>query len=672
MTKARFVRNLYLPLILTCFSALCAASSPKEKLDIGRICSALQGRLPSNSIGAPVWPLIKEDAAGRVWIAWEDWENERSRIGFGQFQEGIFLNPRQIGRSEGFNFSPDFAFDQTGSPWLIWVFHSGSEDRIYAQDIPSTRRWLLSSGPAFSISGPKILFDRDGSAWAFWNTTGESRGETVFRVFDGKEWSPPRMIPRETTFPCLNPDVAVDGRGIIWVAWSSYDGEDYEIYLIPWDGNKWGKEIRVTDNREGDLFPSLGLDPGGDPVISWRRSSERGHEVRITVFRDGTFSRELKVSPPAGEFILFRLITSQGNAGILWRSPQGLGLTEFSPDIFIRTDRFAAAPQKPCPLFNLSLNENAYIGFGDSITYGYIDRLPARDLGYPPRLDIILNNNFGPTQMINDGLGGEVTSEGLSRINSVIGRDQARYILLMEGTNDVINSYIAMDTSAFNLREMIRKSLDVGLLPAIATIIPRRDWAWPSKYFRDRHFYLNDKIRQASAQFPVPLVDMFAAFNDYPRSDGGLLSLLSNDLKHPSEKGYQFMAETWFAEIRNYPFPPVDIQLRGRSPEGSLRDESGKKILRPSKRPSFRTDPSIGNILVWEDNPKIFDLARIQGYRIYRKRRGIPGGEFRFVALVKDSLKFLEHGRNVIDQYTYVISTLRDDGVEGPGSEPID
>jgi lysophospholipase L1-like esterase len=263
---------------------------------------------------------------------------------------------------------------------------------------------------------------------------------------------------------------------------------------------------------------------------------------------------------------------------------------------------------------------------------------------------MLLDQNFGSTEVVNEGWPGEITQNGLGRIDSVIRNHMARYLLLMEGTNDIIFKRISMDTTVFNLKQMVKRCLDFGVFPAIATIIPRNDWKWRHKFFRNRIFYLNEKIRELANNFPIPLVDQFNLFYYYPEEKGGWESLLS-DYNHPSEEGYQLMAEEWFEEIKNFPFPPLNFRVK----------RTYNEIL------FYR---ELGNAISWDDNPKIFDMTKIEAYKIYRKRAEDGNDLFKVIQIIHDQQNYFDKDINPSVQYVYVISTLRTDKVEGPCSEP--
>jgi len=108
---------------------------------------------------------------------------------------------------------------------------------------------------------------------------------------------------------------------------------------------------------------------------------------------------------------------------------------------------------------DFNFNYYGFLGFGDSITFGYINREEALDKGYIPRLQIMVDNWYGG-EVYNEGVPGEVTEDGLIRFESVILKNKAKYLLFHEGTNDALFvrrfpvSYIL-----FNIESMIKIAL---------------------------------------------------------------------------------------------------------------------------------------------------------------------------------------------------------------------
>jgi lysophospholipase L1-like esterase len=662
-----------LPCVLAA-SVAAAAQGQYQETQRDAILSAylrVQEELAPGLRESPSLPPVKTDPSGRIWTAWENWQDGESRVHLGRCENGELVDRQTIDRRGETDRSPDFCFGPDGTAWVIWVSETagGGPSRIFVKDMTSNRGWLLDSQVSASVTDPKIVSTPSGSIWAFWNVTAENSGEIIYRIFNAGIWSPPESVPRGEVFPALNPEALSDLAGTIWLAWSSYDGQDYEIFLTQWSGASWAGETRITDNSDADLFPTLGLKPPDGLWISWTQSSGSSRLVRTVSFADGNIHQETVLPASGGLPVFSKIISSAGQAAAIWKSENGLVFRDLFPS------SQGAIPVSPSPHSappeNLILDDTRYVGFGDSITFGYIDFDPYPERGYIPRLDAILDQNFGPQRMINEGFGGEITAEGLSRLDKVFIADRARYTLIMEGTNDVIFNSISIDAAAANIKEMARKCLAKGVLPIIATIIPRRDWVWSEDLYRGRLLSLNDKIRLAAADLKVPLVDMYAAFNTYPVSSGGLASLLSKDLKHPSDKGYQFMAETWFTEIRNLPFPPANFELKPIIPSSAPNPKSSKKAGSSSEleRRPVASGEDIGNRLTWSPSPKIFDPTKISGYRIYRKNRLAPQASFEMLVFVQNALEYLDRGISVLNQYDYRISTVRNDGLEGPPAD---
>lgn len=614
-------------------------------------------------------PSIGKDCFGQTWAVWEEWGSEDSRLRLARFEDGRIASLQKAGCGVGSDISPRLAMDAFDLPWLVWVNYFEGKHRVFVQELSSGLVWRLDASNSAAITSPRLIFDLAGNAWAFWNETDAEEGVVVYRVYSQGFWSPRQVMRPKVPYPAINPDAFADSQGLIWLTWASYDGHDYELYLARWNGQAWERELRLTDNQENDTFPAISGGSEGRPIITWMHSAENGHQVYLASLKEGRPESEVAISPPASHMTAPLLLESHGEINVVWKSSEGIKIRPVRRALGDRAEPFSTPAAPAGFLFNPSLDENIYVCFGDSVTYGYIDREPYPEMGYVPRLETILKQHFGPSLAVNLGIGGENTIGGLARIDSVISTQQGRYMLIMEGTNDVITPDLSMNTSALNLREMVRRCLQAGVYPVLATILPRLDAYGIQKYYSDRILDLNSQVRQIAADFPVSFIDMYEIFNNYPASDGGLLAVLSNDLKHPSVKGYQVMAESWFNEIKNIPFPPVEIKITSQSTNNAFLTRRGTTIIgQRSKKPPLTAGSSFGTYLAWKDNPKIFDRSRIQGYKIYRKDRYHPQGRFRCLSSIQSPLEFFDPGIHSIGRYTYVISTVRTDGIEGPCS----
>jgi lysophospholipase L1-like esterase len=607
------------------------------------------------------FPALAEDRLGRLWVLGEEWSAHQSRVVLARLTDGKPEFSNSFGQDRRFNRAPDLAFDAAGSPWIAWAAGKSGDERICAAEAAGGRTWTIAFGNGLVVARPRILADDRGRIWVFW--AGAWRGErgVYFSTFDGRDWTETRKAGGRANYPCLDAEPAADGLGRIWLLWSGYDGAAYGADYSVWDGRAWSATKRIDEHSAGTArAPQMAFLNGGEPVAIWHETRETGRVSLASLYRGGAWTAPVTVAESAEEGDFLK-IAAFGDRLVVVGRRGGAAAASFVDAAAIRVP--AAVSPRPVLrsagqsykhpsafIFNPLLNESRYIGFGDSITYGVMDYEYAPEKGYIPRLRALLTQNFGTATLYNDGFPGELTGQGVVRIGSVIANRQARYLLLLEGTNDVKFLEVPVDTAVFNLKEMLRKCLDAGVFPAIATLTPRRDWIWYYELYTNRFFALNAAIPLMASEKGVPLLDLFTIFDTYP--GGGADLLISTDGVHPNERGYQVMAEQWMKAIKAYPFPPVQIQIR----------KDWDKIL------FYRRT---GNMLSWQMNPNIADAAVIRGVRVYRRKRGEGTSGFRLLSFVTGTSSYFDATIESGTAYEYVLSAVRTDGIEGPGSAVV-
>jgi lysophospholipase L1-like esterase len=163
------------------------------------------------------------------------------------------------------------------------------------------------------------------------------------------------------------------------------------------------------------------------------------------------------------------------------------------------------------------LDANAVVlAFGDSLTYG---TGAATSDSYPA----VLEKRIG-RKVVNAGVPGETSGEGLARLPGVIDEVQPRILILCHGGNDFLRK---MDDAgaAENVRAMIRLAREKGIgVVLLATPKPGIPPAVPSFY------------REISADLKIPF--------DEGTIKGVLLdSRLKSDFVHPNAQGYAKIAD---------------------------------------------------------------------------------------------------------------------------------
>lgn len=171
--------------------------------------------------------------------------------------------------------------------------------------------------------------------------------------------------------------------------------------------------------------------------------------------------------------------------------------------------------------------------FGDSITLG----VGSNTGGYPTKLSALLNGNSRPAVVANYGKGGENTTSGKARFDSVLAAFPANIVLIMEGRNDIPLG-LSVNTTEYNLGRIILRAKNANVIPIISTLTPSTEYgAWT--LIPD---VINPMIKRVASTNAITLVDNYAA--TLPAWGANF-----PDELHPNDAGYQIIAETWYATL---------------------------------------------------------------------------------------------------------------------------
>ena len=188
--------------------------------------------------------------------------------------------------------------------------------------------------------------------------------------------------------------------------------------------------------------------------------------------------------------------------------------------------------------------------FGDSLTYGVT--LEALSLppgaqadlslveGYVPKLWRLLESKYGAGfELVNAGVPGETTAEGVERLRTELRVFDPDVVLLLEGIVDVNNNSPRFPVVRENLVDMMGMVKREGALVIIGTypLLNPDGFRTTGAQNVPR---LNDVIRQEANRLTVPIADHEEANELAGQGPDGL---------HPNNIGYDTMANTWLAAL---------------------------------------------------------------------------------------------------------------------------
>jgi lysophospholipase L1-like esterase len=222
------------------------------------------------------------------------------------------------------------------------------------------------------------------------------------------------------------------------------------------------------------------------------------------------------------------------------------------------------------------ISATRFVAFGDSMTEGFLSPCPVKPLtdldavladlalfsglrppgfsavAYPVKLQSMLSARYAAQSITvtNEGNGGETAAAGALDLPRVLNNDMPQALLLLEGINDIHTGSptqaSAIPTVIASLRTMVQEGKRRGMTVFLATLLPERKGSCRSFDWNDNIEDVvpaDTQIRSLAASEGVTLVDLYPAFT------GSLDTMLGPDGLHPSEAGYQRMADLFYAAI---------------------------------------------------------------------------------------------------------------------------
>jgi acyl-CoA thioesterase I len=163
------------------------------------------------------------------------------------------------------------------------------------------------------------------------------------------------------------------------------------------------------------------------------------------------------------------------------------------------------------------------LAFGDSLTFG-TGAAPTEN--YPAILEHMVSR-----RVVNSGVSGEVTGEGLSRLPEVLEREKPALMILCHGGNDLLR-HLDQQRTANNLRAMIRLARERGASVVIIAVPSPGIALSPPRFYRE-----------TATEMKIPFEEKVLAM---VLSDGSLKS----DYIHPNAAGYRSLAESIAALLK--------------------------------------------------------------------------------------------------------------------------
>ncbi len=538
------------------------------------------------------YPALAYDSQGNGWMVWEQaglFGNRRdSEIMFSRQQGDGWSTPVPVAPDpRAWDHAPSLAIDGQDRVWVAWSRSTGTDDAVWVARW-DRGRWSLPeeiSLPGIASRFPALAGGPDGQIWAAWSGYVGNNYELFVRQWDGASWKAPVQLTRDSDAGMYDwaPRIAVGKDGSVWVAWPRHEaGGDVSIFAAHRAHGQWAapERVSVPDGTPDDAV-TLAVDPQGQPRVAWVGwdAAQRRSNLVATRRTAGGWAAEQRI--PGAEIAgavhdpamaidgqgTVHLAWSTGRAiaysrqsGSGWSAPRGISATTGAASTFAalaldHAGRAAVAwsdgqatlrvspleairfrPLAPVTIAATAMRPATVVGrlvaFGDSITYGGYN---APDT-YPVLLEQRIDDHVYPSEVINEGVPGEWTSEGLERLGSTLNRWTPQYVLVMEGTNDITHYKSSTPTRVtVNLKSDMDLAKSMSVKGILATIPPRSDDKG------DETEETNRSIRGLASEHHYLLADQWNAITAYPNWQNYLQYFV-----HPYGPLMEVVANTWY------------------------------------------------------------------------------------------------------------------------------
>jgi len=281
------------------------------------------------------------------------------------------------------------------------------------------------------------------------------------------------------------------------------------VYGLPADYH-FEVATTTTDGTDGDWTMAVAPGGGGPVTVTGNAVRTRAHAIDFT---GKTWLKMVITAAPAAE------------------SSNGVQIGEI--DVH---DTSATAPDQP---------EDTWFFMGDSITAFAFDRRASNQPSFAAAINSATGDAYFPA-MINGGIGGEKSTDGLARLAAVLALNpDYHFIALSYGTNDAAGGQIPVATFQATMQSMIDMVRASGREP----VIPHIPWAADGTHNAiPMYDAAIDMLAQTNKLTPGPdLTAYFMAHTDQ----------LMTDNLHPADAGQMAMNQLWADAMRGlYPTLP--------------------------------------------------------------------------------------------------------------------
>ena len=235
-------------------------------------------------------PSIAKSPDGSLWVAWLSWVGDHDDIAIRHYVDGQWSNIHWVPNTSGDSWLPQIAVDAANCPVVVWSQQVKGNWDIYARRFdPAGQDWgkleQLTTNPLPDIN-PRLTANGQGKMALVWQSFRGRNCNIFYKSFDGEKWLPEVRV---TNRPANDwePSVALDSKGVAWIAYDSYNNGNYDVFLSRVAGGHLeGAEIPVATTPLFETRATVAIDTLDRVWVAWEQGSENWGKDNGLVIRD--------------------------------------------------------------------------------------------------------------------------------------------------------------------------------------------------------------------------------------------------------------------------------------------------------------------------------------------------------------------------------------------------
>lgn len=194
---------------------------------------------------------------------------------------------------------PSIAAMNDTTAWVVWQSYSGQMDeiRLSKHDDKGWHTFTTVPGGSGDLWRPQIAIDGQGLLWVAWSQQVDGNFDIYARALDDKQdtWLDTVRLSSDPG-PDIDHHLVADRRGGLWVVWQGFHGRNSDVFLRHYDGSGWSEETRITENAANDWEPRVALDSRGRAHIVWDTYRNGNYDVYMRILEGGRLGPEVPVT----------------------------------------------------------------------------------------------------------------------------------------------------------------------------------------------------------------------------------------------------------------------------------------------------------------------------------------------------------------------------------------